>query len=840
MIMTDDKFILMGIDDDNSKDIAEILKSKTAKKILNYLSEVKEVSEKDIADALDIPLNTAEYNLNKLVKGGFVEKSKNFFWSVKGKKIPLYKLAKKHIIIGTKKPSLSSLKSILPIIITIIALIAIITIIKYSTIDKFEEKKYDNELKKFSNLEELKEFLNQTDYSSNYYYGGRELVQITPSAASFDSSAKTSDDGGRDFSKTNLQVEGVDEPDFIKNDDKYIYVVGNNNLYIVNAYPAENMEILSTLNFSKGESIHDLFINEDKLIVLSNKYNYGGCEGEVCILDNTALAGKSIIAPDYYSYNIAIVYIYDISDRTNPILENEIKTEGNYIDSRMIDNYVYVISNKNTNIKNPNPPIFYINEEKIATAVSDVYYFDYPDYNYMFTSIYSINLYNGEFDHKTYLIGASNIIYVSQNNIFLTHQKLIDRENYLDKYVNEVILPLLPDEGDSKVNEIINSDSASYEKMNKISVLVYEYSNNLVGDEKNEFDEKLLELSNSFETKISKEYEKTVIHKIGIKNGDIEYKANGEASGRILNQFSMDEYNGYFRIATTTGDLSGETSLNHMYVLNENLDIVGKVEDLAKGERIYSARFIEDRAYMVTFKKIDPFFVIDLSEPNNPRVLGILKIPGYSDYLHPYDKNHVIGIGKEAIDASEDESGERNLDFAWYQGIKISLFDVSDVENPKEVSKFNIGDRGTDSEALYEHKAFLFDYKKEILVIPISLHEIDENKYPENKYPNGVPATAYGELVYEGVYVLNVNLKDGFSLKGRVTHLSDEELNKILGKERYYYPYYGTKIRRSLYIDNFLYTISMNKIKANDLTNLNDINKVILNNGSNDIIYFRE
>ncbi len=208
-------------------------------------------------------------------------------------------------------------------------------------------------------------------------------------------------------------------------------------------------------------------------------------------------------------------------------------------------------------------------------------------------------------------------------------------------------------------------------------------------------------------------YSETGIHKIRLDNGYIEGVADGSVPGWVLNQFSMDESDGYFRIATTTGHAWGvSTSKNNVYVLDEDLKVVGELEDLAPGEQIYSARFMGNRLYLVTFKKVDPLFVIDLADPTAPRVLGKLKIPGYSNYLHPYDEKHVIGLGKEAVDS---EGGS----FAWYQGVKLSLFDVSDVSNPREVAKLEIGDRGTDSPALYDHKAFLFSRERNLLVIPI-------------------------------------------------------------------------------------------------------------------------
>jgi uncharacterized secreted protein with C-terminal beta-propeller domain len=316
---------------------------------------------------------------------------------------------------------------------------------------------------------------------------------------------------------------------------------------------------------------------------------------------------------------------------------------------------------------------------------------------------------------------------------------------------------------------------------------------------------------------LAKEMEKTIIHKIAIDNGEIEYKANGEVPGHILNQFSMDEYNGYFRIATTSGNFWEGKSVNNVYILNDNLEIVGELEDVASGEKIYSVRFIAGRGYMITFKKIDPLFVIDLTDPQNPKLLGELEIPGYSDYLHPYDENHIIGIGKEAVPASEEEIRNRNLNFAWYQGIKISLFDVTDVENPKEISKFNIGDRGTDSPVLTDHKAFLFSKQKNLLVIPIQLAEIDESKYPRGVQPN-----TYGDYVWQGTYVLNVDLDNGFTLKGKITHTDPEVF-----EHEYYYDY-GSQIQRSLYIDDILYTVSNKMVKANSLEDLSEISRIEL------------
>jgi uncharacterized secreted protein with C-terminal beta-propeller domain len=309
--------------------------------------------------------------------------------------------------------------------------------------------------------------------------------------------------------------------------------------------------------------------------------------------------------------------------------------------------------------------------------------------------------------------------------------------------------------------------------------------------------------------------EKTEIHRLRVEGNSIKCEASGEVHGRILNQFSMDEYQGHFRIATTAGHVSRTfdqaTSMNHVYVLDMNLTVVGSLENLAPGERIYSARFMGRRCYLVTFKKVDPLFVISLEDPENPVVLGKLKIPGYSNYLHPYSENLLIGIGKETVEAEEG-------DFAWYQGVKISLFDVSDVEHPKEIAQYVIGDRGTDSPVLSDHKALLFDRERNLLAIPVLVAEIDEEKYP-----NGVPPYAHGDYVWQGLYIFEIT-EDSITLRGGVTHVDDESELMMSG----YYFYSEYSVKRSLYIEDLLYSISDKKIKINSLTTLQEVKEIEL------------
>lgn len=293
----------------------------------------------------------------------------------------------------------------------------------------------------------------------------------------------------------------------------------------------------------------------------------------------------------------------------------------------------------------------------------------------------------------------------------------------------------------------------------------------------------------------------TSIFRVGVDGLDLWVAAAGSVPGTLLNQFSLDERASNLRVVTTTFS-SGQ--INNVYVLNETLDVVGALEGLAPGEHVYSARFVGDALYLVTFKKVDPFFVIDLSSPTSPEVLGYLKIPGFSQYLHPVGDGLVLGVGKDTVQAEEG-------DFAWYQGLKLSLFDVNDVENPVEVAKYNIGDRGTESPVLWDHKAFLPMLGRGLFALPVDLREVDESKYPY-----GVPPNAYGEYVWQGLYVMAFG-PDGFSIHGTVTHAADD-----MG------PYEHDRwIWRSLYIGDYLYTVSDTMLKANNIADMEPVNDVI-------------
>jgi len=582
-----------------------------------------------------------------------------------------------------------------------------------------------SEISRFSSYQELKGFVNANTQDKD--------MLITPGrfwSGAAEEEGDAAAPAASDYSTTNIQVAGVDEADIVKTDGEYIYVVCGNKTIIVKAYPPEAAQIVSEIEL--GGAIIGIFVNGDRLVLFEQEMPYYLYYDDVPALKESYMP---YVSPKLF------IKVYDVSDRENPQLRREVSTNGQYISSRMIGDYAYVVTNEPVYEEEGevNLPEIRCGGNETEIPATDIYYSDVADYYYMYTTIMAVNTQNDaqEPTYETILLGASSNLYVSLSNIYLT-------------------FPV--------------------------------WGTDILGRE-------------------VWDSPKTSIHRLHIAGAEMDYVANGEVPGMVLNQFSMDEYEGYFRVATTT---QGETTGNHVYILDMDLNIVGSLENLAPGEMIYSARFMGERGYMVTFRQVDPLFVIDLSDPNNPRELGYLKVTGYSGYLHPYDENHLIGIGKETT-----EEGE----FAWYQGVKISLFDVSDVSNPQEISKLEIGDRGTDSPVLWDHKAFLFDRSRNLMVMPILEAKVDVAQYPE-----GVPAWAYGEPVWQGAYVFDVSLDGGISLQGRITHIEN-----IADPEKEYYYYYSPfAVERCLYIEDVLYTISQAKVKMNNLDNLGYINEVLL------------
>ncbi|WP_428326548.1 beta-propeller domain-containing protein [Nitrosopumilus sp.] len=674
-----------------------------------------------------------------------------------------------------------------------------------------------NDIKQISSQEDLVSILEASSLFGGGFYDTRSIRTMAVAESAMWDSAESvvlsapqaefkGDNGGADYSTTNVQVENVDEPDYLKNDNKYVYIVSRNTLSIIDAYPAEDAKLVLKIALDiESQYIQNMFLNDNRLVIF-----YKGQSDEEIIPQF-----DFIPRPSYSPVTHAL--IVDVSDKESPTILKDYSIDGHFRDARMIGDYAYFVTNNHINHQNPRLPV--IMEDSVRIMTPDAFYFDNLEEFSNFNTLTAIDIFGDTINSETFLMGYSGSFYVSENNFYLTYQQNMPFGYYEDSSRDrffDVIVPLLPSNIQDEIKNIQNdSSSSASEQWVKISELMQNSYNGMDKKEKENLFEKIREALNEYDAKIQEENRKTIIHKISIDEEKIEYVAKGTVPGRLLNQFSMDESGDRFRVATTVEyyiQHEGTIRSNAVYVLDEELDIVGELEDIAPDESIFSSRFMGDRLYLVTFEQIDPFFVIDLST-DTPKILGELKIPGFSNYLHPFDEDHVIGIGRDTKVDSNDRVQQL--------GVKIALFNVADVSNPKVLDDFVIGDRSSHSEALHNHKAFFFDKTRNVLSIPIS-GDSDGLEHITSK----MFAPEYNR--WSGFYVFDVDSTNGFYIKGTITHQDSDSR------------YYGMGDARTFYIDDVLYTASQGHLKMNSFENLEEINSIKLENTGKFIEYFGE
>ncbi|MCB9809400.1 beta-propeller domain-containing protein [Candidatus Peribacteria bacterium] len=583
-----------------------------------------------------------------------------------------------------------------------------------------------------------------------------------------------------DYSTTNVQVEGVDEADTIKTDGKYLYVISQSTVQIIEALPAADMQVVSTLEW--GESFYptELYVSEHRLVVVGNSAGFYDGRG---IMEDTVtpwdVPEASLIAPPRYNREKTRVYIYDTSNASAPQEIENYAFEGNYQTSRRLGEHLYLVMNRYAD-----PVIMPYWRDQYPRVMEGM-----PAPERENTPQVDLPLYQRGDEELQLIAPCSGIRYLPGNHY----------QNYLIVAAINIETPTLR----PQTEVFLGQAETVYVNAENLYVALPMYNQALYTDWNYEKDEAR---------------QKTMLFRFALEDGAPELQAKGYAEGSLLNQFSLDEYQGALRVATHINDWDSRQSIqtNNVFTYNaSDLTPLGSIRDIAPGESIYSTRFMGEKLYMVTFQQVDPLFVIDLQDPKKPAILGKLKIPGYSNYLHPYDDTHLIGFGKDAVAAKDS-------DFAWYQGMKVAIFDVSDVEHPVQMHEVVIGDRGTDSELLYNHKALLFDKSRDLLAFPITVAQVKDRTA---QYSGQEEASIYGETVFQGAHVYNINLKDGITPRGEITHYSEEDMLKMGD----YYPYdYEKNIQRIVRIDNVLYTLSPGAVYATDGTTMQTLSHVDL------------
>jgi uncharacterized secreted protein with C-terminal beta-propeller domain len=662
---------------------------------------------------------------------------------------------------------------------------------KYNRLDVTRPDVRSNPLKQVQDADTLKQMLinaalkdHQGQYGQPYYpyYSWYERGIYAPGGLSYDVAGSAASAGtpapqtAPTHSGTNNQVGGVDEQDIVKNDGNFIYVLQDNNLVILNAWPADQTHIVSTTPIDGWSS--GLYLDGDRVTVISDTWVNNQIDP---LPASEGSASPIALLPVYWGgKSQTAITVYNVADRANPTVVSKTTLDGWSSDSRDIDGKIYLVLNNSISlpqpipIPNPDPDPDPTTGDAGGTgdgtgAVSgttklmpdpNVFYLrpfqGHADYVYESGEDYRASL---EAMDLTQLLPG----WTSVANGVTTTGGLADP--------TQIYLPATDRDLSSMFSVVtFNATDDTPQPLSSTSVVglsgdVYVSATSLYVTSQT-WDSPMGNWEGDY---------RTDIYEFALNPDSVTFEGTGQVPGWAINSYAMDEQGDTFRIATTTEE-NGES--NNLFVLKDTgdtLDPIGGITGLAFDESIEAARFVGDRAYLVTFHQTDPLFSIDLSDPTNPTLAGVLEMPGYSSYLYPIDADHLIGLGRDA-----DAQG--NID-----GLKVSLFDVSDINNPKLVDTFKFdttspmdkGKKGwwsdwNSSPAEWDPHAFSYFPDQHVLAVPV----LDWGWWHDNAR----------------LEVLQVDEKTGFTEIGQVEH--------------------GDEVLRSLQIGDYLYSLSSSDLKV--------------------------
>lgn len=603
------------------------------------------------------------------------------------------------------------------------------------------------------------------------FAGGEVAMEAMPAPkTSGDSSASSTPA----HSGTNNQVAGVDEADLVKTDGNFLYHVGRGALRVFRSWPAAQTQLIARVELEGSPK--KLFVHGDRALVYAsldggassskNPYDrYGG---------DCSYGYDCVPMGDGYATRISV---FDLTNRSAPRLVRELEISSSLLAARRIGRAIHTV---------------------VTTSPRRPVYSSYPD-GVDVCDMTRVDLYSA---FRGLLL--ENLARLRSAVLSLERPTLRDRvhgasgpsENpspfgdcrgFLRSSLGDggqmtsVISIAIDDERPAEAATIVSKPGVVYAAESALYLAEPRIRSNW----------------GWFEA-LPGESDVTTIHKFALRNASARasYLASGLIKGRVLNQFALDEQKGFLRIATTTGR-SGSSMVNTLTVLTERdgaLQPVGVADGIGRGEDIRSVRFDGDRGYLVTFKKTDPLFVLDLADPAAPRVLAELKIPGFSTYMHRMDANHLLTIGYDG-----DDQGT----FAWFSGIALQIFDVADPTQPKLKWKHVIGTRGSSSEALTNHLAFTYYAEKNVLALPITTCE-------------GGHGGSYGEtMTFSGLQVFDVTTAKGFALSGKIPFPPGPNASCSS-----WWTDSSSVVQRSLVIEDVVFALSDDRLKADALGSL--------------------
>jgi hypothetical protein len=612
--------------------------------------------------------------------------------------------------------------------------------------------------------------------------------------------------GPTDFTQTNTQVEGIDEADFVKTDGQRIYVLSGNTLTMSNAWPAEQLAVSDTVDVEGSPSemyvVGDRDAAERQVVVYStvdgaSLYAEAGLEPPQGDGEDYIAEPPPSIDGSYVYYSLPATKVTVLSATADALeVVHEVYYEGSYVSSRR-------------------------NSSRIRTVLQ------------MPSPATGLQLYPSDADQrKAELLVVEQLLREGRSvadvdsdelsemvNERLGEVVVAENEEAIAAMTYEDWLPHVFTRADSGLKATIMACEDFYipaagtseQGLTHIAQLNLDDLGALdgravlgVATEMYENDSAMVLASSTWDwpeeaaTAESDEYVGpelvTYLHRFDVSEpGQLDYIASGIVDGGIYGQFALDEADGFLRVVTTEDNWS-TGSVNHLFVLEADgtdLELVGDAGPLAPGEQVYAARFVGDTGYIVTYRQIDPLFVIDLSTPTDPVVLAELKIPGFSEYMHPMDDDHLLTVGRDG----DEETG-------WTQNVALQVFDVTDRTDPVLMHKYVFEQSGS-TEASVTHKAVTYFAAKGLLALPFL-----SEQYTTDGYYRGQSST---------MELFSVSLEDGIVSIGAVDgDLLDSNAERI---DSGYYCYgTGGLLSRGIFFDDVLFAVASNGIIAAPVT----------------------
>ena len=602
-------------------------------------------------------------------------------------------------------------------------------------------------------------------------YGGSVPAMAAPAKAEMskrdDSTSKSRVSAGvRSASGTNNQVQGVDEADIVKHDGKYVYFAVNGALRIASINPPKLLSATSI----QGQ-VKELLVEGDRAVVYAAQ---GGNGGNRCTYGYDCQFGGD--------GSRTIVTVFDLSARQTPKAIRTLEFSGSLIAARRIGNTIHTV---------------------VADGDRQG-----PRYSTWPGDLEECGVREATVKKRLKQLGEANERLLRDSNPRDGLPTIVDRGNRQTLCQNLTRTPI----SDGNAFTTIASFDLTQNESVPVTTTIQSRPGAVFVSEEALY----LSVTHQKPAQAKGWYgfygqidEVSDIHKfrVGSRPEATAYVGSGVVPGHVLNQFSMDEWYGYLRIATTRGRVPSPNVESQVSIFatapNGNLIRTGAVEHIAPGEDIRSVRFDNERGYVVTFKKTDPLFVLDLRRPHHPAVLGELKIPGFSTYMHRIDPNHLLSIGLDANDHGY---------FAYFDGVILQLFDVTNPTDPKLLHKEKIGTRGSSSEAITNHLAFNYFGERGLLAIPMTVCE------------GGGDGTNGDKLSFSGLLVYGVSVRDGFKRLGGVNH------GTVGANCGTWWSQANSTVKRSLFLDDWVWSIALDRTKVQSLSNLgHDLADLTLN-----------